>query len=285
MPALGLGVLRTAPQETARAVETAIGAGYRLIDTAAGYLNERDVGAGIRASGIDRAEMFITTKLWIGHYGYDATLRSFDASLKRLGLDYLDLYLLHWPLPGEFDDTAESYRAVEKLLAEGRVRAIGVANFMPHHLENLRARTEVVPAVNQIEMNPFFIQWEAWKANTEHGIVTQSWAPLGGTYMRRPGAVPTPAKSPLEHLVVVSIADKHGKTPAQVVIRWHIQRGLSAVAKSTHPERIKQNFEVFDFTLTEDELARIDGLDTGRRAGNDPDAVTSTSFKVDVDSQ
>lgn len=283
MPALGLGVFLSPPGETAAAGQTAIANGYRLIDTAAAYLNERQVGEGIKRSGIDRHEMFVTTKLWVADYGYEPTLRAFDVSLRKLGLEYLDLYLLHWPVPPEFETTAASYRAAEKLLAEGRVRAIGVCNFSEKHLQDLIARTKVVPAVNQVELHPFFIQRELRDAHKRLGIVTQAWAPIGGVYIRKPQAAPKVAKSPLEHPVVVELAAKYGKTPAQVVLRWHIGHGLSAIPKSVRPERIAENINIFDFALSEDEIAAIDGLDTGSRAGFDPELVNANSFPVKIE--
>lgn len=285
MPALGLGVFLSPPEQTANAVRTAIADGYRLIDTAAVYRNERQVGEGVAGSGIDRSAIFITTKLWMTDYGYDPALRAFDASLRRLRLEYLDLYLLHWPAPSDFDATVEAYRAAERLLADGRVRAIGVCNFSPTNLQNLMDRTGVVPAVNQVELHPFFIQRALRDFDARHGIVTQSWSPIGGVYNRNPGRAPASAKSPLEHSTVVAIAAKYRKTPAQVVIRWHLDHGLSVIPKSVHAERIAENFAVFDFTLTPEEVAAIDGLDTEKRAGSDPESVNAKSFKVDIENQ
>jgi diketogulonate reductase-like aldo/keto reductase len=180
MPALGLGVFQSSPEDTVGAVEAALSCGYRLIDTAAAYANERQVGEGIRNSGIDRSEVFIETKVWISDYGYDATLHAFDKSAGKLGVDRLDLLLLHQPLPSAFDRTLDAYRALEKLLADGRVRAIGVSNFMPEHLERLLAETSVVPAVNQIEIHPYFQQAALHRLNAEHGILNQAWSPIGG---------------------------------------------------------------------------------------------------------
>ncbi len=273
MPVLGLGVFLTPPEETARAVEAAIAHGYRLIDTAALYLNERQVGEGIERSGIDRTEVFVTTKLWLTDYGYDSALRACDASLRQLGFDYVDLYLLHWPVPSSFEATVASYRAAEKLLAEGRVRAIGVSNFSPKHLQALIGQTDVVPAVNQVELHPFFTQRAVRDADVRHTVATQSWSPIGGIYNRRPHMAPSGVASPLEHPVVLQLAAKHGKTPAQIVLRWHIDHGLSAVPKSVRPERIAENIDIFDFALTADEIAAIDGLDTNTRGGSDPETV------------
>ncbi|MGH7736395.1 MAG: aldo/keto reductase [Candidatus Tyrphobacter sp.] len=285
MPALGLGVFLSPPEQTAGAVQAAIETGYRLVDTAAAYSNERQVGEGIRRSGIDRAEIFVTTKLWMTQYGYESALRGFEASLGRLGLEYLDLYLLHWPMPSDFDETVASYRALERLLADGRVRAIGVCNFSPEHLQMLSERTSVVPAVNQVELNPFFSQRELRAANARRGIVTQSWSPIGGVYMRNPQRAPSGARSPLEHPVILRLAAKHRKTPAQIVLRWHLDCGLCAIPKSVHRDRIVENFGVFDVALTPDEIAEIDALDLGKRAGSDPDVVAANTYEIDVENQ
>ena len=282
MPAFGLGVYQSTPEQTTGAVEAAIASGYRLIDTAAAYFNERQVGEGLRRSGVDRNEIFVTTKLWISDYGYESALRAFDASLRRLGLDYADLYLLHWPVPSDFEATVESYRAAERLLADGRVRAIGVCNFSPKHLEDLIARAEVVPAVNQVELHPFFTQRELRAAHARLGVVTQSWSPLGGVNVyatKDPGA----SKNPLAHPTVVGLAAKYGKTPAQVVLRWHIEHGLSAIPKSVRPERIAENIDIFDFALTADEVAAIDAIDSGTRGGPDPETVDTKLFPVSVE--
>ncbi|MFE8599247.1 aldo/keto reductase [Archangium violaceum] len=281
MPALGLGVYQSSPEQTVKAVESAIAHGYRLIDTAAAYLNERQVGEGIVRSGIKRSEVFVTTKLWISDYGYESTLRAFDASLRKLGLDYVDLYLLHWPVPSGFEATVASYQAAEKLLANGRVRAIGVCNFSAKHLENLIARAKIVPAVNQVEMHPFFIQRAVRDADTRHGIVTQSWSPIGGVNVYAPSN-PNTVKNPLEHPVVVKLAAKYGKTPAQVVLRWHMDHGLSAIPKSVRPERIAENIDIFDFSLTADEVAAIDGIDSGVRGGPDPELVDTRLFNFSI---
>jgi diketogulonate reductase-like aldo/keto reductase len=282
MPALGLGVLGRETRElTAGAVEAAIGNGYRLIDTAASYLNERQVGEGVVRSGIDRSTMFITTKLWLSDYGYEPALRAFDLSLRRLGLDYIDLYLLHWPVPSDFDATVASYRAAEKLRAEGRARAIGVSNFGPAHLKTLMERAEVTPAVNQVELHPRFLQRELRETHARLGIVTQAWSPLGGSV--RLFADPSKGGDPLEHPTVVALAAQYGKSPAQVVLRWHIDHGFSAIPKSFRPERIAENFDIFDFALTEEDMAAIDALDTGRRSGPDPEAVHATTFPITIE--
>lgn len=283
MPALGLGVFLSPPEQTANAVEAAIRCGYRLIDTAAAYLNERQVGEGIARSGIDRTAVFVTTKLWMTDYGYERALRAFEASLRRLAMDYVDLYLLHWPVPSDFDATVAAYRAMEKLLADGRTRAIGVCNFRPRHLQALIDRSEVVPAVNQVELHPFFIQRNVRDEDARHGIATQSWSPIGGVYNRNPQRAPSEAKSPLQHPTVLNLAAKYRKTAAQVVLRWHIDHGLSAIPKSVHPDRIAENFDIFDFALSADEIASIDRLDTGKRAGSDPDTVNAQSFHIKIE--
>jgi diketogulonate reductase-like aldo/keto reductase len=275
MPALGFGTLdRESPERVAGALEAALAAGYRMIDTAASYAVERQVGEGIARSGIDRAELFITTKLWIADYGYEEALRACDVSLRKLGLDYVDLYLLHWPVPSNFVATVASYRAAEKLLADGRVRAIGVCNFSRKHLQDLIERTQVQPAVNQIELHPFFGQSEAREANARHGIVTQAWSPIGGVYLKGRA----PVSGPLGHPTLVAMAARYRKTPAQIVLRWHIEHGFSAIPKSLHPERIAENFAIFDFALTGSDIAAIDALDTGVRAGPDPDRVDTKLF-------
>ncbi|MFC7329768.1 aldo/keto reductase [Marinactinospora rubrisoli] len=282
MPAFGLGVYQSPPEETARAVQTAIESGYRLVDTAAAYGNEVEVGEGIRRSGIDRARMFVTTKLWISDYGYETALRAFDASLRRLGLDYVDLYLLHWPVPSDFDATVASYQAAEMLVAEGRARAIGVCNHNPDHLEALVSRTDVVPAVNQVELHPFFIQREVRAADARHGVVTQSWSPIGGVNVYRTddsGA----ARNPLTDPLVGELAAKYGRTPAQIVLRWHLDHGLSAIPKSVHEHRIRENIGVFDFALTHEDIAAIDALDTGVRGGPDPEQVSTKMFPLVVE--
>jgi diketogulonate reductase-like aldo/keto reductase len=280
MPALGLGVLnRNALERTANAVQCAISNGYRLIDTAASYANERLVGEGIQQSGINRSDVFVSTKLWISDYGYEQALRACQVSLRKLGTDYVDLYLLHWPVPADFEATIAAYRAAEKLLADGRVRAIGVANFKPQHLQDLMARTSIVPAVNQVELHPFFTQQELRAADAQHGIVTQCWSPIGGVYVKKP----TPVQNPLQHAAIGELAARYNKTPAQIVLRWHIQHGLSAIPKSDRPERIAENFNIFDFELTPTDIAAIDALDTGGRGGPDPDQVDTKMFSWKID--
>jgi diketogulonate reductase-like aldo/keto reductase len=228
---------------------------------------------------------FVTTKAWVSQYGYEGALRGFDASMARLGLEYLDLYLLHWPVPTDFDKTIAAYKAAEKLLADGRVRAIGVSNFLPHHLAHLMMEADVAPAVNQVELNPFFTQPAVRDANARLGTITQAWSPIGGIYARNANATTNGAPSPLQHPVVTEIAAKYGKTPAQVVLRWHLDHGFSAIPKSVRPERIVETFNVFDFGLTLPEVTRIDGLDTGVRAGSDPELFNAISYPVAIDNQ
>jgi 2,5-diketo-D-gluconate reductase A len=269
MPALGLGVFQSSPEETAGAVEAAIDTGYRLIDTAAAYANEREVGEGIRRSGIDRSELFIETKVWISDYGYEATLHAFDKSARKLGVGQLDLLLLHQPLPSDFERTLNAYRGLETLLADGRVRAIGVSNFMPEHLQRLLAETSVVPAVNQIEVHPYFQQAALQRLNAEHGILNQAWSPIGGITSYR-----SAEKSAFEDPTLLEIGRLHGKSAAQVMLRWHLQEGRSAIPKSVKPTRIAENFGVFDFELSPQQIAAIDALETGVRGGPEPDSVT-----------
>jgi 2,5-diketo-D-gluconate reductase A len=273
MPALGLGVFQSSAQDTAAAVESALRTGYRHIDTAAAYLNERQVGEGIRASGVDRDEIFIETKVWISQYGYDETLHAFDVSTRKLGVDTLDLLILHQPAPWQFDTTLEAYRALETLLADGRVRAIGVSNFTGPHLERLLEGSTVVPAVNQIELHPYFAQKENEAANTAFGIVTQAWSPIGGITFYPGNWNDGTGKNALNDPVIAAIGAEHGKSNAQVMLRWHLQNGRSAIPKSVRPERIAENFDVFDFELSADQLTQIDALDLGVRSGPDPDAV------------
>jgi diketogulonate reductase-like aldo/keto reductase len=273
MPAIGFGVFQTPPDETRGAVTAALEAGYRHIDTAAAYGNEREVGEAVRAWKGGREAVFLETKIWISDYGYDQALHGFDKSAAKLGVDQIDLLILHQPLPGAFRKTLEAYRALEKLLADGKVRAIGVSNFMTGHLTRLLEAASVIPAVNQIELHPYFQQPEVQAMNAGHGIATQAWSPIGGiTFYRDSGHTST-----LQDPVIVAIAEAHSKSPAQVMLRWHIQEGRSAIPKSTKPHRIAENFDVFGFELTAQETAAIDGLDTGKRGGPEPDAITLES--------
>ncbi|GAA1831112.1 aldo/keto reductase [Agromyces salentinus] len=256
MPQLGFGVFQVPDDQTTAAVAAALEVGYRSIDTAAVYGNEVGVGRALAESGIRRDELFVTTKVWNSDQGYDQTLRAFDASAERLGLDQLDLYLIHWPTPerGRYLDT---WRALERLLADGRTRAIGVSNFEPEHLDRLVEASEVVPAVNQVELHPAMTNTAVIAADARHGIATEAWSPLAQ------GAV-------LHEASVVEISERHGRTPAQVVLRWHLQQGRIVIPKSVTPSRIAENFDVFGFELTELELDAIDALDRGGRTGPHP---------------
>ena len=273
MPALGFGVFQTPPDVTANAVHTALETGYRLIDTAAAYGNEREVGEAIRRSGLAREAVFIETKVWISDYGYEQALHAFDKSAGKLGVDQIDLFILHQALPGRFELTLDAYRALEKLLADGRVRAIGVSNFMPEHLDALLKQATVLPSVNQVEVHPYFTQPAVRAADAEHGILTQAWSPIGGITSYRGTRTST-----FDDPQIGKIAEAHGKTLAQVMIRWHLQEGRSAIPKSVRPERIFENFDVFDFELTPGEFALLDSLDTGVRGGPEPAAITLETF-------
>lgn len=278
MPALGLGVFQSPPAETTAAVEAALATGYRHVDTAAAYGNEREVGEGIRRSGVDRSEVFIETKVWVSDYGYEETLHAWKKATGKLGVDQLDLLILHQPAPGVFEKTIAAYKALEALLADGRVRSIGVSNFMPHHLERLLAETDIVPAINQVELHPYFTQPEVQAADAAGGILTQAWSPIGGiTFYPGWGEE---RKNVMQDATIAAIAEAHGKTPAQVMLRWHLQQGRSAIPKSVNPTRIAENFDVFDVELSADELTRIDALDTGVRNGPDPDQMRTERFAM-----
>ncbi|MGX1668390.1 aldo/keto reductase [Streptomyces sp. NPDC055400] len=257
MPQLGFGVWQVPDAEAEKAVATALEAGYRSIDTAAIYGNEEGTGKAIAASGIAREKLFVTTKLWNADQGYDATLRAYDASLDKLGLDYLDLYLIHWPLPSK-DSYVDTYKAFEKIYADGRAKAIGVSNFLPEHLERLLGETSIIPAVNQIELHPHLQQRAAREFHAEQGITTEAWSPLGQ------------GKGLLEVPAIVAIAQKHGRTPAQIVLRWHVQLGNVVIPKSVTPSRIVENIDVFDFELDIEDIAAISALNEDRRLGPDP---------------
>jgi 2,5-diketo-D-gluconate reductase A len=278
IPAVGFGVFQAAPEETVAAVETALAVGYRHIDTAAAYANEREVGEAIRRSGLDRSEVFVETKVWISDYGHDQTLHAFDKSARKLGVDQIDLLLLHQALPGEFDLTLDAYRALEELLADGAVRAIGVSNFMPEHLTRLLAETSVVPAVNQIEVHPYFRQSRLLEVHAERGILSQAWSPIGGITFYRDGS----HGSTLEDPTIREIAAAHGRTPAQVMLRWHLQQGRQVIPKSVTPSRIAENLDVFGFELSGEQLAAVDALDTGVRGGPEPEQITRATFGREI---
>jgi len=262
IPQLGFGVFKVDPTETERIVGDALEVGYRHIDTAKAYDNEEGVGAAIEAAGIDRDELYVTTKLWNSDQQHQSALDAFDLSLEKLKLDYVDLYLIHWPSPhrGHY---LEAWEALQEIAESGRARSVGVSNFKPHHLEKVLDLGGLVPAVNQIEFHPDFQQRESAAFNAQHGIVTESWSPLGqGALVDDPG--------------VVAIAAGHGKTLAQVILRWHIQIGHVVIPKSNRRERMAENLDIFDFALTDDEVAAITALDKGDagRKGSDPDTAT-----------
>jgi 2,5-diketo-D-gluconate reductase A len=258
IPQLGFGVFQVPPEHTAEPVRVALEAGYRLIDTAQGYGNEQGVGEALAASGLPREEVFVTTKLTNSEHGYDRALRAFDASMAALGLDVLDLFLIHWPLP-MVDRYVETWRALEKLQADGRVRSIGVSNFTVAHLRRLFDETDVVPAVNQVELHPWFPQEQLRAFHAEHAILTEAWSPIGQ------------GKGLLAHPRLAELAEATGKSPAQVVLRWHVQLGNVVIPKSVTPARIRENLDVFDFTLDDAEMAAVTGMATGERIGPDPE--------------
>ena len=257
IPQLGLGVFLVKEEnELKNAVKAALETGYRHIDTAMIYGNETYVGDAIRESGVDRKEIFITSKVWNYDHGYEETKAAFQASLDRLGTDYLDLYLIHWPSPKYI----ETWKAMEELYHEGKIKAIGVSNFQIHHLEDLLAHSEVVPVINQIETHPEFPQNELHEFLKQHNILHEAWGPLGQG-----------KNNLLEQPVLVELGKKYGKTPAQIVLRWHVERGIVVIPKSVTPSRIKENSEIFDFSLTPEDMEKIASLNTGKRYGRNPD--------------
>ena len=265
IPQLGFGVWQVPDDGATAAVTTALEVGYRSIDTARIYDNEAGVGRALAATDVSRDEIFLTTKVWNDDQGYDQTLRAFDASAKRLGTDYVDLYLIHWPTPAK-DAYVDTWKALLQLRADGRIRAAGVCNFQPAHLQRLLDETGEAPAINQVELHPFLQQQELRRFHAEHGIVTEAWSPLaqGGDL--------------LQDETITGIARKHARTPAQVVLRWHLQVGNVVIPKSVTPSRISENFDVFGFDLTADELAAIDALDTNQRGGPQPTDITLETF-------
>jgi len=256
MPQLGFGVFQIPPQDTQEKVEEALGVGYRHVDTAAAYRNEAGVGAAIAASGVRREDVFVTTKLWNSEQGYDSTLRAFEESVERLGTDHVDLYLIHWPLPAQ-DRFLDTWRAFERIREEGGVRSIGVSNFRIEDLERLEGEAEQRPTVNQIELHPRLQQAELRAWHEDHGIASEAWSPLAQGDLLEDGTIET-------------IAAHHDRTPAQVILRWHLQVGNVVIPKSATPERIRENFELFDFALSEDDMAAIERLEAGERVGPDP---------------
>ncbi|NLU66079.1 aldo/keto reductase [Streptomyces sp. HNM0574] len=260
MPQLGFGVWQVPDDEATSAVSAALAAGYRSIDTAAVYENEKGTGRALAESGLARDDLFVTTKLWNSEQGYDSTLRAFDASLERLGLDHVDLYLIHWPLP-EIDKYLDTWKAFEKIYADGRAKAIGVSNFQPAHLRRLLEHAEVIPALNQIELHPNLQQAELRALHAEHGIATEAWSPLGQ------------GKDLLQDPKLAALAEKHGKSAAQIVLRWHLQTGNVVIPKSVTPSRIKENIDVFDFALDDADMEAVAALNTDTRLGPDPDTM------------
>jgi 2,5-diketo-D-gluconate reductase A len=258
IPQFGFGVFQVPPEDTEQAVRDAFDAGYRHIDTAQMYQNEEGVGRALAESGLARDEVFITTKLNNDSHGHDAALRALDGSLKKLGVDHVDLFLIHWPRPKD-GCYVETWRAFEKLAAEGKARSIGVSNFTIQHLERLAAETGTVPAVNQIELHPRFSQEELRRYHADHGIATEAWSPIGqgGDLLQEP--------------TLATLAEKYGKTPAQVVLRWHVQLGNIVFPKSMRPARMRENIDVYDFELSDADMQAVSALDTGTRMGPDPD--------------
>ncbi|GAC47394.1 aldo/keto reductase [Gordonia aichiensis] len=257
IPQLGFGVFQIEPEKTVDAVRTALDVGYRHIDTAEMYGNEKQVGEGVNGSDIPRDQVFITSKLNNNHHDYDDAIKATDQTLADLGVDAVDLFLIHWPLP-EVGDFVDTWKAMEKIYADGKARAIGVSNFQKHHLERLFAETEIVPAVNQIEVHPYLTQDELRAFNADHGIATEAWSPIAqGDVLGDP--------------VLKKIAEEKGKSPAQVTLRWHIQRGDIIFPKSVTRSRVQENFDIFDFELSPDDMAAIDGLNKNKRRGPDPD--------------
>ncbi|KFF31166.1 aldo/keto reductase [Bifidobacterium bombi] len=282
MPALGFGVFQSSPEDTVTSVKAALETGYRHVDTAAAYHNEEQVGQAIRESPVDRDAVFIETKIWIDDYGTGLTYRAGEAAMRRLGVDVIDLLILHQPnskvLTGttdaaDFARTIAAYKDLERLLADGKVRAIGVSNFQPNQLRALMESTDVTPTINQIELHPYFQEKSVVAADDAAGVLTQAWSPIGGITFY-PGWDDR-GHSTLQDPTLLDIGKAHGKTAAQVMLRWHIQEGRSAIPKSIHPVRIVENFGIFDFELTDEELTAIDGLDTGRRSGPDPSGKTT----------
>ena len=281
MPALGYGVFQIDPAATCQAVSQALDCGYRLIDTASAYHNEQGVGETLArwmAEGrLARDEVFVTTKVWVTQFGLEETHRAVAGSLRRLGLEYADMILLHFPVPSAFEKTLAAYRALEAEQADGRIRAIGVCNFHVHHLQKLMEQCRLVPAVNQVELHPCFNQAALMAFHAQHGIVTQAWSPLGAVMQYDPASLDRPRRL-LDEPVLGELARACGKSPAQVVLRWHMQRGVAVIPKSVHRERMVENLDIFDFVLSDEAMARINALDSGQRAALDPDLVTMDTY-------
>lgn len=279
MPKLGLGVYQSGSEETVVAVTSALSEGYRMIDTAAAYFNEESVGQALREADIPREDVFVQTKLWMNDYGRDATLHAFERSMRNLGLEVLDSWLMHWPVPKDFARTVESWQTMIELVNDGRIHSIGVSNFSLADLERLIGATGFAPALNQVELHPYFAQPDLRVKSAEKGIVTQAWSPIGGV-SRYAG---DGALDPLSDPVLTDIARAHGKTAAQIILRWHLQHGVAVIPKSVKPERIRENSALFDFALTEGEMGAIDDLNRGERAGPDPDVVTPELFGLHIE--
>jgi len=278
IPQLGFGVFKIDPPKTAAAVTEALRVGYRHIDTAEMYRNEREVGEAVRTSGLDRSEVYLTSKLNNGFHQPDDARRAFDGTLEALGSDYLDLFLIHWPLPTLYDgDFVSTWLTLQEFYRDGRARSIGVSNFQIPHLQRLIQESDVVPAVNQIELHPYFQQTALQSLHAENNIATQAWSPIGGITSYRDAA-----KSTFDDPTLLEVARQRGKSAAQVMLRWHLQERRSAIPKSTKPARIAENFDVFDFELTSEEIAAIDALDTGVRGGPDTDSITLEAFGREI---
>ena len=272
LPAIGLGVFQSSPQDTVSAVRAALDAGYRHIDTAAAYGNERQVGQALRESGLPREEVVVETKVWASDYGHDETLHAFEKTTGKLGLDTVDILILHQPIPLHFERTIAAYQALERLYADGKVRAIGVSNFSETHLTRLMEATEVVPALNQVELHPYFTQVGLRRFHEEHSILTQAWSPIGGITFY-PGWGSENRRSVMDDPVLQAIASQTGKSVAQVMLRWHLQQGRSAIPKSVNPQRIAANIDIVDFELSAEQVGQIDALDLGVRSGPDPETM------------
>lgn len=277
LPAVGFGVYRSKPDETVAAVKAALSSGYRMIDTAAAYFNETEVGQAIRESDVPRKDIVLQTKAWLTDYGSAEIRHAYERSRRKLGVEKIDIYLLHQPAARDFKPLIDAWRSLEKMVTGGEVGAIGVCNFSIDHLKRLMAESDVSPALNQVELHPYFTQKGLRKFHQEKGILTQAWSPIGGV-MRYWGDDKTPRDNPLIDMVITEIAEKYRKTNAQVILRWQLAVGNSVIPKSVTPKRIRENFDLFDFDLTENEIARIEALDRNRRGGPDPDNLSDEFY-------
>ena len=265
MPSIGLGVYKARGDEAVKAIKVALDTGYRLIDTAAIYGNEAEVGQAIQESDVDREDIFLTTKIWMPDY--QDPIAALNTSLEKLKTDYVDLYLLHWPSPKQFDNTIKAYQTLEKAVTEGKIRSLGVSNFTQTQLDELNKHVKLTPVLNQIEVHPYFSQKDMLKVNSDRDIVTQAWSPIGGMVERSDGS----ELNVLKDKTIMQISEKYDRTPVQVMLRWHMQNGCSAIPKSVTPERIRSNFDVFDFHLENEDMALLDSLNKDLRAGPHPD--------------